>query len=148
MHFGASPQQLLGASQKTQNCKCWNSRSPLAVALTAAQLSSRTTSPSAVSRGEAANACLVLKVMGSMPRPTHQPTATRQASGGHRGLSCFGFISVSRQQGHVLAMGLIWDGRACPAQFACSDTQFLHRCDPCQTVYCHPQAGSWGAERG
>lgn len=148
MHFSASPQRLLRASQKTQNCEFWISGSQLAVALTAAQLSSHTSSTSAGSHGEAAKACPVPKGTGSTPRPTCWPTAPRSALGGHPGLSCFGLISVFRQQEHVLAVGVIWDGRACPARFTCSDTQLLHRCDPCQTVYCHAPACSWGAEQG
>lgn len=86
--------------------------------------------------------------MGSMPRPVRQPTATHCALGGHPGLSHLRLISVSHQQRQVLAMGVIWDGRACSTQFACSDSQFLHCCDPCQAAYCHVQACSWGAQWG
>lgn len=123
MYFSASPRrQLLGTFRKPQNCDFWTSRSQLAVALTAAQLSSHTTS---TPRRESAKACPAPTGTRSTPRPTQQPAAAPCASGGHSGLSHLSLSQVSCQQGHVLAMGVIWDGRTCPARFTCSDTQVV-----------------------
>lgn len=127
MYFSASPRrQLLGTFWKPQDCDFWTSRSQLAVALTAAQLSCHTTS---TPRRESAKACPAPTGTRSTPRPTQQPAAAPCALGGHSGLSHLSLSQVSCQQGHVPAMGVIWDGRTCPARFTCSDTQVLHRCD-------------------
>lgn len=132
------PDSSLGSFRKPITVDFCISRSQLAVALPAGPALLPHQLRFCWLPQRAATACRVPKGMGSTPRPTCQPTAARCALGGHPGLSRFG--QVSRQHEHVLARGVIWDGRACPAWLARSDTQFLRRCDPRQAARRRAQA--------